>query len=277
MAGRGRRSRWRTTSRPGGGRLGADRVGVALQQPGQVGFQHPQAVQLGADLGQLLAQRGLGVAAGTPALVGDLEQLADLPPSQPGPLGALDQPKPADRGLVVEAVAGRRPGRLGQQANALVVAHDVRAEAGPVGEGGAGEAVPAGSTLERTPRPSGHGARLPDPGVGGELDGVPGLPERRRGAQVQVAGSLDGHVVNQRARRRRRCALRPRRGQAAPAACPRRRSRWVRPGPAQQRGRRRGDHAHRILPRPQRRRRGSRRSRRPSARLPPWAARPSPA
>jgi len=40
-------------------------------------------------------------------LVGDLEQLADLAQPQPGSLGALDQPQPADGGLVVEAVAGR--------------------------------------------------------------------------------------------------------------------------------------------------------------------------
>jgi hypothetical protein len=39
----------------------------------------PEAVQLGADLGQPLAQQGLGVTAGTLASLGDLEQLADLP------------------------------------------------------------------------------------------------------------------------------------------------------------------------------------------------------
>jgi hypothetical protein len=31
--------------------------------------------------------------------------------------------------------------------------------------------------------------------VGGELDGVPGAPERRGVAEVQVAEALDGHVV----------------------------------------------------------------------------------
>jgi hypothetical protein len=36
-------------------------------------------VQLAADLGQPLAQQVLGVAAGALALVGDLEELADLP------------------------------------------------------------------------------------------------------------------------------------------------------------------------------------------------------
>jgi hypothetical protein len=47
------------------------------------------------------------VAAGTLTLVRDLEQLADLTQPQPGPLGPLDQPQPADRSLVIEAVAGR--------------------------------------------------------------------------------------------------------------------------------------------------------------------------
>jgi hypothetical protein len=53
-----------------------------------------------------LAQQGLGVAAGALALVGDLEQLADLAQAQPGALGALDQPQPADGVLVVESLAG---------------------------------------------------------------------------------------------------------------------------------------------------------------------------
>jgi hypothetical protein len=68
---------------PPGGRadrhVWAARVGLAAQQPDQVGFQGPEAVQLGADLGQALAQQGLGVAAGALASLGDLEQLADLP------------------------------------------------------------------------------------------------------------------------------------------------------------------------------------------------------
>jgi hypothetical protein len=74
-----------------------------LQQPSQLGFQRLEAGQLGLDLAQALAQQGLGVPAGALAPVGDLEQLADLPQPQPSPLGALDQPQPADRGLVVEA------------------------------------------------------------------------------------------------------------------------------------------------------------------------------
>jgi hypothetical protein len=61
-----------------GGHVGTGRVGLALQQPDQIGFQSLQAVELGADLGEAFAQEGLGVAAGTLALVGDLEQLADL-------------------------------------------------------------------------------------------------------------------------------------------------------------------------------------------------------
>jgi hypothetical protein len=40
-------------------------------------------------------------------LVGDLEQLADVAQPQPGPLGPLDQPQPANGGLVIEAVLGR--------------------------------------------------------------------------------------------------------------------------------------------------------------------------
>jgi hypothetical protein len=40
------------------------------------------------------------------AAVGDLEQLAGLAQPQPGPLGALDVPQSADRGLVIQAVAG---------------------------------------------------------------------------------------------------------------------------------------------------------------------------
>jgi hypothetical protein len=70
---------------------------VALQQPGQLGLQRLQAGQLGLDLGQAFPKQGFGVAAGALAAVGDLEQLADLPQAQPGPLGALDQPQPADR------------------------------------------------------------------------------------------------------------------------------------------------------------------------------------
>ena len=122
-----------------GGRLRAGRVGLALQEPGQVGLQGPEARQLGPDLGEPLAEQGLGVAAGALALVGDLEQLADLAQPQPGPLGALDQAQPADRRLVVEPVAGRRAGRLGQEPDAFVVADGVGAEPGLAGEGGDGE------------------------------------------------------------------------------------------------------------------------------------------
>jgi len=79
------------------------------------------------------------VAAGALSSVGDLEQLTDVAQPQPGPLGTLDQPQPADCVLVVEAVAGGRPGRLGEQADAFVVADGVGAEADLVGEGGHGE------------------------------------------------------------------------------------------------------------------------------------------
>ena len=50
-----------------------------------------QALQLGVDLGQPVAQQRLGVATGTLALVGDLEQLADLAQAQACSLGAFDQ------------------------------------------------------------------------------------------------------------------------------------------------------------------------------------------
>jgi hypothetical protein len=61
---------------------------VLLQQPGELGFQRPEAVPLGPDLSQALAQQGLSVAAGTLTLIRDLEQLADLAQPQPGPLPA---------------------------------------------------------------------------------------------------------------------------------------------------------------------------------------------
>src|SRR5215211_5575887 len=72
-------------------------------------------------------------------MVGDLEQLADLAQPQPGPLGTLDQPQPANRSLVIEPVAGRGAGGLGEQADAFVVADGVGAEAGLIGQGGNGE------------------------------------------------------------------------------------------------------------------------------------------
>jgi hypothetical protein len=51
----------------------------------------------------------------------------------------LDQPQPADGGLVIEPVAGGGAGGLWEQADAFVVADGVGAEAGLVGEGGDGE------------------------------------------------------------------------------------------------------------------------------------------
>jgi hypothetical protein len=42
-------------------------------------------------------------------------------------------------------------------------------------------------------------ADLAGPGLGGQLDGVPGTPERGRVAQVQIGQGLDGHVVEQSA------------------------------------------------------------------------------
>ena len=81
-----------------------------FQQPIEVGLEVMQALQLGVDLGQALAQQGLGVPTGTLALVGDLEQLADLAQAQACSLGPFDQAQPVDGALVVEPVAGRRPG-----------------------------------------------------------------------------------------------------------------------------------------------------------------------
>ena len=50
---------------------------MLLQEPRQLGFQRLEAGQLGLDLGQPLSEQGFGVAAGTLAPVGDLEQLTD--------------------------------------------------------------------------------------------------------------------------------------------------------------------------------------------------------
>ena len=66
-----------------------------------------QALQLGVDLGQALPQQRLGVPTGTLALVGDLEQLADLAQAQACSLSTFDQAQPVDGGWVVEPVAGR--------------------------------------------------------------------------------------------------------------------------------------------------------------------------
>ena len=66
-----------------------------------------QAFQLGVDLGQALPQQRLGVPTGTLALVGDLEQLADLAQAQACSLSTFDQAQPVDGGWVVEPVAGR--------------------------------------------------------------------------------------------------------------------------------------------------------------------------
>jgi hypothetical protein len=67
----------------------AGRGGLGLEQPAELGFEAPQAVQLGADLDQAPTQQGLGVPTRTQALVGDLEQLADLPQPKPSPLAPL--------------------------------------------------------------------------------------------------------------------------------------------------------------------------------------------
>jgi hypothetical protein len=117
-----------------GGRLRAAGAGLLLQKAGQVGLQGPEALQLGPDLGEAVVEEGLGVAARALALVGDLEELADLAQSQPGPLGALDQAQAGDGGLVVQPIAGRRAGRLGQKPDAFVVADGIGAEPDPAGE-----------------------------------------------------------------------------------------------------------------------------------------------
>jgi hypothetical protein len=81
-----------------------------------------QLGDLGVDLGHPGAQQGLAVAAGAQALVADGQQLGDLPQAQADPLGALDEPQPADGVLLVLAVAGG--GALGcwEQPEVLVVA-----------------------------------------------------------------------------------------------------------------------------------------------------------
>jgi hypothetical protein len=80
-----------------------------LHRAGLLGAWHPKASKLGVDLGQALAQQRLGVAAGALAPVEDLAQPGDLAQPQARPLGALDQPQPLHRALVVAAVAGRAP------------------------------------------------------------------------------------------------------------------------------------------------------------------------
>ena len=62
---------------------------MAFQQPIEVGLEVVQAFQLDVDLGQPLAQQRLGVATGTLALVGNLEQLTDLPQAQACSLAPL--------------------------------------------------------------------------------------------------------------------------------------------------------------------------------------------
>ena len=144
MAGRGQDSPGRTTRRPRRGHVRGmpGRAGAPTAGPGRPPGRASGPARRGPRPGARAA--GLGVAAGTLALVGDLKQLADLAQPQSGPLGALDQPQPADRGLVIEPVAGGRAGRFGQQADAFVVADGVGAEAGLVGEGGTVRAMPQG-------------------------------------------------------------------------------------------------------------------------------------
>jgi hypothetical protein len=74
---------------------------MGVQQAGQLGTQRAKTAKLGVDLGQPLAQQRLGVPARALTPVGDLQELGDLPQSQPHPLGTLDEPQPPDRGLVV--------------------------------------------------------------------------------------------------------------------------------------------------------------------------------
>jgi hypothetical protein len=81
-----------------------------------------QLGELGVDLGHPVAQQGLGVPAGTQALVADGQQLTDIAQAQADPLGALDEPQPLDGLGAVLAIAGCRSGRGGQQPQALVVA-----------------------------------------------------------------------------------------------------------------------------------------------------------
>jgi hypothetical protein len=71
--------------------------------------------KLDGDLSQPLAQQRLGVAAGALAPVDNLQQLGDLAQPQPDPLGALDEPQPLYRALVVALIAGHAPLRWRQQ------------------------------------------------------------------------------------------------------------------------------------------------------------------
>jgi hypothetical protein len=112
----------------GGRRVVAGSRRVLLDHAGQRTAHGQQLGDLGVDLAHPVAEQRLGVAAGAQALVGDLEQLADLPQPQPGPLGPFDQPQAGDRVLVVQTVAGRGPGRWREQADPFVVADGVGAE-----------------------------------------------------------------------------------------------------------------------------------------------------
>ena len=90
--------------------------GIALDHPRQLAPDRLQRGDLGVDLGHPGAQQLLAVAAWAEALVADGQQLPDLPQPQADALGALDEPQPLDRVLLVLAVAGSGPLRLGQQA-----------------------------------------------------------------------------------------------------------------------------------------------------------------
>jgi len=113
----------------GRGRVMAGRGRILFDHPGQLAPDRLEFGDLGVDLGHAGAQQRLTVPAGAQALVADGQQLGDLPQPQADPLGALDEPKPLDRGLLVLAVAGRGPLRRWEQPQALVVAHRGRAQA----------------------------------------------------------------------------------------------------------------------------------------------------
>ncbi len=64
------------------------------REPGQLLAQASQARDLCVGLGDVAAHERLGVPAGTRVMVTRGQQLGDLTPSQPEPLGALDEVQP---------------------------------------------------------------------------------------------------------------------------------------------------------------------------------------
>jgi Flp pilus assembly protein TadG len=120
---------------PGSGeRFRAVVGGHALDEAPQLLPQGDQSGDLFVDLRKVLPkQGGRWFARAFPGLAKG-EQLPDIGQPQPQPLGALDEPKPVDSGVVVAAMVAGGARRSGQQPDALVVAHGVRAYPDTLGD-----------------------------------------------------------------------------------------------------------------------------------------------